>query len=280
MADALTALQNQILRDLDVASGELDLRRYCDSHNVDYKAADGACRSLAAATYTTVLDQSTTTLELAAESLAYIEHGSPEYQFLALVTAHGPISQADAIKEAPIAIGKLGLAWCMKHKWIKNDANGNLVRAVEGDVVDVLVNQLRAVREGGELDSAAAKDLKRRKLVKQIKVATVLVRKGPGFSISFKKQVADLTKEMLEGYVLFARESSLLDRWTCSVFSTNTATPPHDCYNFSISTLTPSCLGFGLAVLRVTQRRVEDRQLQARQHQDLRCGPQRRVRWR
>jgi hypothetical protein len=212
MADASTALRDQILRDLDAAaSGELDLRQYCDGHNVDYKAADGACRGLAAATYTTVHDQSTTTLDLAAESLAYIEHGSPECQFLALVTARGPISQADAIKEAPAAIGKLGLAGCMKNKWIKNDASGNLVRAVEGDVVDVLVNQLRAVREGGELDAAAAKDLKRRKLVKEVKVTTVIVRKGPGFSTTFKKQVADLTKEMLEGCVLFASESTLID---------------------------------------------------------------------
>ena len=63
---------------------------------------------------------------------------------------------------------------------------------------------LRALQEAEGDNSTAVserdlKDLKKRKLVKQVKTTSLAVTKGRRFSTTFKKQVADLTKEMLDG---------------------------------------------------------------------------------
>jgi len=201
---ASTALRDQILQELEANSKIENLRVYCEAHNVPYKLADGVCRGLAAAEYTLIKDVSKSNFNLTPEARDYLQNGSPEFRFLAAVPPEGKLLK-DLQQECG-SFARLGMAKCMMRRWIKQDkATGTISRLVEGDVKDEVVEQLRAIDAAPADNNTAAvpakiaKDLKKRKLIKDVKVTSLVVKKGPRFSTTFKKQVADLTKDMLDG---------------------------------------------------------------------------------
>lgn len=75
---------------------------------------------------------------------------------------------------------------------------GKVSRAVS-QIVDSVQDQLNqvAANGGAELDAAAAKELKNRKLVNAVKQQFYAVRRGVGYQAELRKQATDLTDEML-----------------------------------------------------------------------------------
>ena len=205
---SMESVREVLLQALEASpQGELaSLRAFCKERGLEYKVADGVCRGLAAASYTVIKDVSKPCLNLTDEARGYLETGSPEFCFLASVPEEGKLLKELQAEGGKMA--KLGFAKCMMRRWVKQDkTTGMINRNVEGDVEDVVTNQLKAIAAAPPTDNAAViggkdlKDLKKRNLVKEVKITTLVVTKGPRFSTTFKKQVADLTREMLEGSV-------------------------------------------------------------------------------
>eukprot|EP00750_Incisomonas_marina_P019190 INCI3246.2.p1 GENE.INCI3246.2~~INCI3246.2.p1 ORF type:complete len:309 (-),score=56.61 INCI3246.2:1215-2141(-) len=198
------AVRDGILQELEARTKIDDLRAYCEAAGINYKLADGVVRGLSAAEYTVIKDVSKVNFALTAEALGYLEHGSPEFRFLARVPAEGKLLTELQAECGDFA--RIGMAKCMMNRWIKQDkAAGTIHRAVEGDVEDKVVTLLRALHAApaddnkNAIGAKDAKDLKKRKLLKDVKLTTIVVKKGSRFSTTFKKQVADLTKDMLDG---------------------------------------------------------------------------------
>ena len=197
-------IRDALLKYLD-SNGEIaNLRDYCESTTTEYKLADGACRALAAAQYTIIQNVSKSCLTLTQEAQDYLKDGSPEFRFLAHVPPEGkPLAE---LKAECGAFGNLGFGKCMKQRWIKQDKKTGLVtRNVEGDVADEVVELLSQISAASPeanatvISSKQVRELKKRKLVKEVKLTTLIVKKGPRFSTTFRRQVADLTRDMLDG---------------------------------------------------------------------------------
>ena len=199
-------IRDLILQTLDKDKEIPDVRAFVNAHPaLEYKAVDGVCRSLAAVEYVKFKDVRIAYYSLTAEAQGYLEAGSPEYQFLKLVPEEGGRPLAEIQQELG-KLGKLAFGKCMGQRWIKQDKKTGLVtRAVGGEVEDVVASLLRKIAEAPKLENASAvapkqaKDLKKRKLLKDEKLMNLKVTVGPRFSTTFKKQVGDLTKEMLDG---------------------------------------------------------------------------------
>jgi phenylalanyl-tRNA synthetase alpha chain len=206
-APAEDALRQTLLDALATFKTIADLRSFCEAQpdgGLDYALAEGCCRGLAAAGYVVFQDVSTTTYALTEEAQGYAAAGTPEFQFVQHVPAEGRL-----LTELQAELGQLaglGLAKAMAARWIRQDkATGMIHRAVEGVIEDTIAVQLRAIATaGGRADAVSDKDvsnLKKRKLLKDVKITSLVVKQGPNFSPTFRKLVGDLTKELLEGCV-------------------------------------------------------------------------------
>ena len=202
------AVRQTLLDFLDASKEIADLRAFCEAQadgGLDYAQAEGICRGLAAAGYVVFQDVSTTTYALTEEAQGYASSGTPEFQFLQHVPAEGRL-----LTELQAELGQLaglGLAKGMAARWIRQDkASGMIHRAVEGDIEDTVAVQLRAIaaaggRVGGAVSEKDVSNLKKRKLLKDVKITSLVVKQGPNFSPTFRKLVGDLTRELLEGCV-------------------------------------------------------------------------------
>jgi phenylalanyl-tRNA synthetase alpha chain len=193
-----------VLGALNEGLASLNLSDFCLKHNINYKTADGACRRLAAAEYVLIKDNNQEYYSLTPEAMSYLENGSPEFQFLKHVDEAGK-SMGDLKSECGDFF-KLGMSKCMMHRWITKDKKTGLLRRLVGDVEDTVTDQLREIHETKieqHVDQYRGakhlKDLKKRKLITVSKLRSMSVVKGPRFSTNFRPQVADLTKEMLDG---------------------------------------------------------------------------------
>ncbi|CAM9337781.1 unnamed protein product [Chrysoparadoxa australica] len=193
----------------------------------DHGALVGALSSLNGDLYTVSELKQAQLWEITKEAAEIIAVGSPEVLVLnAVPEGDAGITKAELESKLGASVAKIGMGGCMKQKWLKKGEGGALVRAV-GEVEDTtqaqlaaiqaangcvrtsmphhyssffisLLHLVRPIRAPDSVSEAVGKELKRRKLIKQVILKYFRVTRGPNFSPQRKKKHADLTKEMLD----------------------------------------------------------------------------------
>jgi len=162
---------------------------------VDHEKVVGTLKSLWGAQYVDMKQQETRFYTLTDEAEGYIQSGSPEFQFLRIVSG-GSIAAAEAKKHS------IGFGKCMRNKWLKKEGDGFSLAVKLEDLTDELQSNLKTLKEndGAEdcLDKAVIKDMNKRKLLKLVSRKHYTVNKGQEWAPERKKFSTTLTKEMIE----------------------------------------------------------------------------------
>ncbi|CAB3407477.1 unnamed protein product [Caenorhabditis bovis] len=166
--------------------------------NLDHQKLIGAIKSLQ--TNDGVIEAKDVTekkTELTAEGVQMAQEGSHEFRVFEFVGADG-CAQADVSKQP---FGKVGISKAMAAGWVAVDKSGGAVRVVRkpgvADVVDVVRQQLEALKTGGCVSDKEKAELKKRKLISEVNIKGVKVTKGPSFTTILEKPELDLTPEMI-----------------------------------------------------------------------------------
>lgn len=149
------------------------------------------------------------------EAHLYIESGTPEARLARHVVANQPIALPDLKSQCKEAFGfteqttDVGVGHAMKNKWILRNEDKALISKLS-TIDDTVQSQLKIVArnkdsvkisaslaETGCKPSDALQTLKKRKLVEQRNVKFFNVSPGPNFGKSVKKQITDITQQML-----------------------------------------------------------------------------------
>ncbi|XP_015599229.1 phenylalanine--tRNA ligase alpha subunit isoform X2 [Cephus cinctus] len=165
-----------------------------DAFNQDHQKIIGAIKSLESiGDMITVEQASRKKWELTAEGQHVVEHGSHEAAVYNAIPENG-ISQADIMKSVPYA--KIGSSKALAAGWIKIDKSKNsvMVRKAVPSIVDSIQNHLK---DFSNIPDNAKGDYKKRKLLQEIIIKSVNIRKGSNFSTKIVKQEADLTADLL-----------------------------------------------------------------------------------
>ena len=201
-AEAIESLLLQALSSSDSASIE-DTYPWATEQNMDHLKVIGVIKSLSADGYVVTTDLSKAFWELTDQGLQVLQGGSQEYQVLkAIIEKGGTLPMGDLASTVGKDIAKVGMANCMKEKWIKKDgANLVNVKTLE-QVTDQVVADLQTIQaQQGATDALPDKTcqaLKKRKLMKEKVIKSVKLARGPSYAPQRVKKAADLTKEMLD----------------------------------------------------------------------------------
>lgn len=138
------------------------------------------------------------THELTEEGNEIVANGSHEFRVFLSVPVEG-ILQSDLMDKFPYA--KIGLSKALASKWLKIvKDNNNASRVVRmTDNVDDTVQQLLLSFSSGKhsFSDQEKNELKKRKLIVDVKRTSYLVSRGPCFSLDIGKEATDITQEML-----------------------------------------------------------------------------------
>lgn len=122
------------------------------ANELDHKKVVGAIKSLIADDYIQCEDLSTSFFELTDQGTAVVETGSPEYAVYVAIQEAGKLSLGDLSEKVGAEVAKIGMANCMKSRWIKKDG-ADLVPMAES-VDDVVQGQLKdLLAKEGHLDA-------------------------------------------------------------------------------------------------------------------------------
>jgi len=155
--------------------------------------AVGSAKSLSVIQYVVMENLSKSFYALTDQGSAVIKDGSQEFRVFQAVKEAGKLSMGDLQTKVGKDVSKVGMANCMKNKWIKKEG-GDLIAIVDS-VEDVAQSQLQSL---DNMDDKVAKDLKKRKLINFKTLKSIKIEKGPMFALERKKFSADITKEMLD----------------------------------------------------------------------------------
>ena len=164
----------------------------------------GVVKSLTASLMTSVEQLTSIKLELLDEAQDIIARGSsPEVAVLALVPSGSEGIPLADLKAAAGPIADNGMRQAMANRWLattKGEGGPVVKRNVE-TVEDVVLKHITALAEsGGDRTAIPEKDLKaymKRKIVKEVKLTSYRVSKGPEFALERKQLATDLTEEMM-----------------------------------------------------------------------------------
>jgi len=166
---------------------------WSDEFKLDHKKVVGTAKSLSVDQYVVTENLSCSFYQLTDQGSEVLKTGSQEYQSFLAISEAGKLSMGDLQTKVGKDVAKVGMANCMKNKWIKKDGN-DLVPIVESPE-DIVQKQLLSLND---LSEKVAKDLKKRKLVTFVTQKSIKIEKGPSFALERKKKAADITKEMLD----------------------------------------------------------------------------------
>ena len=122
------------------------------ANELDHKKVVGAIKSLIADDYIRCEDLSKSYYALTDQGTAIAESGSPEYAVYVAIQESGKLSLGDLAEKVGAEVAKIGMANCMKSRWIKKDG-ADLVPMAES-VDDVVQSQLKdLVEKEGNLDA-------------------------------------------------------------------------------------------------------------------------------
>ena len=124
------------------------------ANQFDHKKVVGAIKSLWADDYIRLEDLSRSYYALTDQGTTVLENGSPEYVVYQSIQGAGKMSLEGLTGEIGADAAKIGMANCMKNKWIKKDGADLVPAAAPESVVDVVRLQLvDLIEKEGNLDA-------------------------------------------------------------------------------------------------------------------------------
>ncbi|CAG9324124.1 unnamed protein product [Blepharisma stoltei] len=131
--------------------------------------------------------------ELTDKGKEFVREGSPEVIVYNYVLNNPGVSQAQ-IQTTLGEVGKFGFSQAMKNKWIGIDKETKLVNVTVDHVDDTVKLQLEAFQRNEEVK---IDELRKRKLIDNVKRSYFVIRKGPNFAPHRQKPEAELTYDMV-----------------------------------------------------------------------------------
>ncbi|CAH8608905.1 unnamed protein product [Heterobilharzia americana] len=191
-------IQNAILHELDTEN-EFKSDRLADKLRVDHQVIVGGIKSLE--NYNGVIKCESIVeviLQLTEEGEEMLNNGSHEYRVYCATPESG-IPQTNILKLFPSA--KIGISKALSSKWItliKNEDGIPYLHRLIPEVKDDVQQLLLEVRQSKRSLSDSEKfQLKKRKLVAELKRTSYYVRKGPSFSTNINAEETDLSSDLL-----------------------------------------------------------------------------------
>eukprot|EP00927_Polykrikos_kofoidii_P070828 TRINITY_DN67207_c0_g1_i1.p1 TRINITY_DN67207_c0_g1~~TRINITY_DN67207_c0_g1_i1.p1 ORF type:complete len:522 (-),score=120.24 TRINITY_DN67207_c0_g1_i1:174-1688(-) len=193
MAEAIKNAVLLLLEDKGSIQNSADLAA---SKGWDHDKLVGVFKSLQAEEQITTVQTKRDGLKLTAEGERYRNEGAPEVKvFNKVLAANGSATQKSLEEELGVDTAKVGVSAAMKNKWISVEKATKTLSATCKTVEDEVQNDLKSL---DNLAKDKADALKKRKLAAATSLTIYAVEKTAKFSVSAKKAVADITKEMLE----------------------------------------------------------------------------------
>ncbi|KAL0270674.1 UNVERIFIED_CONTAM: hypothetical protein PYX00_008007 [Menopon gallinae] len=191
-------LAEEILQKLALTD-ELDTFDIAIEMKLDHQKIIGAVKSIQALGNLVTGEQKVHShWELTAEGKSVAESGSHEAAVYNSVPVDGDIDQSEIMKNVPNA--KVGFSKAMALGWIVCDKSSgkSMVRRNVESVHDTVKDNLNQISETGNIDGDSIKqDYKKRKLIIEVVVKSLLLKKGPDFTLSISKPETDLTHDLL-----------------------------------------------------------------------------------
>ncbi|XP_043678483.1 phenylalanine--tRNA ligase alpha subunit [Vespula pensylvanica] len=186
-------LADDILKYLD-ENGEVNSLDLAEIFNEDHQKIVGAIKSLEA-----LGDLINTTLtsqqkwEITSEGQHVIKYGSHEAAVYYSVPDNG-ISRSDIDSSVPFA--KIGFSKALAAGWIKLDKSDSttIVRKAVPSITDTIQIHLKNL---DSMPENIKKEYKKRKFLQETIIKSILLKKGPKFSIQTEKLETDLTAELI-----------------------------------------------------------------------------------
>eukprot|EP01095_Lingulamoeba_sp_RSL-Kostka_P011629 TRINITY_DN4491_c0_g1_i1.p1 TRINITY_DN4491_c0_g1~~TRINITY_DN4491_c0_g1_i1.p1 ORF type:complete len:406 (-),score=121.10 TRINITY_DN4491_c0_g1_i1:515-1732(-) len=173
-----------------------DSKALCDENNFDHEQFINNLKSLYAREMITYKQKSIQVYELTKEAQTYLDAGAtPEIQLFNCAPFGETISESDlqekfnSKKTYKLAFGK-----CMRNKWFKIDKQTKQITKLVEQAND---EAYQALIHSPNFDKNEIKLLKQRKLIKPLKIITIMAGKGGKFALKVPIIVSDLTAEML-----------------------------------------------------------------------------------
>ena len=137
-----------------LATNELieDSYPWATANELDHKKVVGAIKSLSVDDYVRGEDLSLSYYTLTEQGAAVVESGSPEYVVFLAILQSGKLNLGELSEKVGGEVAKLGMANCMKNKWIKKDGADLLAMVESAD--DIVQGQLKdLVQKEGNLNA-------------------------------------------------------------------------------------------------------------------------------
>lgn len=133
------------------------------------------------------------------EGLTIAKNGSHEALVYNAVPADTGIEQSEIMKTVPNA--KVGFSKAMSHGWILVDKSSGkpVVRRKVDEIIDLVQQHLNCIlrNEDSSVPEGTKQEYRKRKLIQEVVLKSLLLSKGPEFSLSIEKQETDLTADLL-----------------------------------------------------------------------------------
>ncbi|KAG7196002.1 Phenylalanyl-tRNA synthetase, beta subunit, cytoplasmic [Scheffersomyces spartinae] len=190
-------LQLQILKEVDASGSIENTLQVPVFAKIDAAQIYAALNSLQAKQMITYSKIETDKWVLTPEAESFLVGGSPEYRVMEAVLKSVEGLTISDLKSQLGAIGAVGQGKAFKNQWLGKDGE-KLVSKVDQLPEDVVVAQLKEIKETGKLsDKKELTELKKRKLVQQVKIVGYKVIKGEQFALEIKSYETDITADMI-----------------------------------------------------------------------------------
>jgi len=201
-ADAKSVVEDQILGAIEngatINTGDFARANpTTGDFTTDHNAIVSVTNSLYASGYVVTAKKVDNSTSLTAEGTSVVSEGSPEARlFRGVKAVDGGLTKAELNQEFG-AVAKIGMSHCMKRKWLRVDKESGKIQANQDEIVDEVQEMLKSL-ESLSLDAKTKKQLKKRKLVVDVKTNTYDVSKGPKYRRQRVKEHAELTADMVQ----------------------------------------------------------------------------------
>lgn len=137
--------------------------------------------------------------ELTKEGQSVVENGSHEALIFNAVPPDTGIEQSKIMATVPNA--KVGFSKAMSQGWVFIDKSSGapVVKRKVNYISDVVRQHLKLIlnKDGNSVPDNVKQDYKKRKLIQEVVIKSILLSKGSEFQLSVEKQETDLTAELL-----------------------------------------------------------------------------------
>ncbi|TPP45100.1 Phenylalanyl-tRNA synthetase alpha subunit [Fasciola gigantica] len=192
-------IQGILLSELEKC-GELNSLQLAKELNVDHQLVVGGLKSLQSLGDVISCDQiSETFYELTDEGREVLTEGSHEFRVYSLIPETG-ITQKELVNQFSNA--KIGLNKALAAKWVmikKADDGQAVVHRLAVNVEDTLQQDLcSAIKDSDStVPEGIRNELRKRKLVTEMKRTSYQIKKGPMFSLDIGKEETDLSSDLI-----------------------------------------------------------------------------------